>query len=73
MNCKYLEHCPLYNDQMPMEHGIGSIFKKKYCLSNHAQCARFQVVSELGEHSVPVTLYPSMHEIAQKIIKEAKK
>jgi hypothetical protein len=73
MNCEYLAACPFYNDRMPMDHGIGAIFKKKYCLGNQQICARYLVVNEAGKPLVPDVLYPNMLEMAQQIIEDAKK
>lgn len=57
---------------MPMDKGIGSIFKKKYCKGNNQQCARYMVFLELGEGFVPSSLYPNMIDIAEKILQEEK-
>lgn len=71
MKCENLERCPFYNDKMPMEHGIGSIFKVKYCMGNQNLCARYQVYCKLGESFVPANLYPNMCDVAQEIIRKA--
>ena len=71
MKCKNLEGCAFYNDKMPMEKGIGAIFKKKYCLGNQQICARYQVSSKLGKGFVPANLYPNMYDAAQRIIEKA--
>lgn len=72
MECPKLQGCNFYNDRMPMEQGIGSIFKKKYCKDNNEPCARYKVSIEVGPSFVPDNLYPNMHDIAMKIIEEAK-
>ena len=68
MKCDRLDSCPFFNDKMTMEQGIGSIFKKKYCLGNYVLCARYKIQSELGIAFVPDNLYPGMHDIAEQII-----
>lgn len=73
MNCARLTGCPFYNDRMPMERGVGSIFKKKYCLGNHDICARYKVICEVGENNVPANLYPNMMDIAENIIAMVRK
>ncbi len=73
MDCEYLRVCPFYNDRMPMDHGIGAIFKKKYCLGNQDICARYRIASELGKPFIPDALYPNMLEMAQRIVEDAKK
>lgn len=45
---------------MPDTSGMGAIYKKKYCLGDSSQCARFQVFKRLGKGSVPANLYPNM-------------
>ncbi len=70
MECLYLSRCIFYNDKMPMDQGIGAIYKKKYCLGNHEQCARYIAVEKLGQ--VPDNLYPNMHDIALALIQDSK-
>jgi hypothetical protein len=71
MNCPKLKKCPFYNDKMPMESGLGAIYKKKYCMGSNANCARYMVLQALGPEHVPNTLYPSMLDVAQHIIASA--
>lgn len=71
MDCEMLEKCPFYNDKIPMQHGVGSILKKKYCQGNQQICARYLVLTKLGKEYVPANLYPNMLEMAQRIIHEA--
>lgn len=73
MDCSRLEGCPFYNDRMPMDKGIGAIFKKKYCSGNQHLCARYKVFCEAGESLVPPNLYPNMLDIAENIIRAAKR
>jgi EAL and modified HD-GYP domain-containing signal transduction protein len=49
---------------MPVDKGIGLIFKKKYCKDNNKLCARYKVAIELGSNFVPNNLYPNMHDIS---------
>jgi hypothetical protein len=66
--CKCLNGCPFFNDKMKDDEGLGAIYKKKYCLGDNSQCARFMVFQKLGKAGVPVDLYPNMHERARTII-----
>lgn len=68
MDCEKLQACPFYNDKMPMDKGLGAIYKKKYCKGNHLNCARFAVFEALGPEYVPVNLYPNMINVANNII-----
>ncbi len=67
-DCECLKGCPFFNDKMPDSSGLGSIFKKKYCLGDNSQCARYMVFKKLGKPAVPANLYPNMHDEAKKII-----
>ena len=58
---------------MPMESGLGAIYKKKYCMDNNASCARYIVIQSLGPENVPATLYPGMLDVARQIIVLAEK
>lgn len=71
-SCDCLEGCPFFNDKMPIDTGIGKIYKDKYCLSNFNDCARHQVKNKLGKEYVPVNLYPNMLERAKVIITAGK-
>jgi c-di-GMP-related signal transduction protein len=73
LECSRLNGCPFYNDIIQKQQGIGAIYKNKYCMGNHDQCARFIVAGEVGSEYVPVTLYPNMLDIAKDIIEKAKK
>lgn len=73
MNCEKLEGCPFYNDQMSMEKGLGSLYKRKYCEGDKTLCARYKVSMTLGKEFVPADLYPNMFDRAEKIINEHEK
>lgn len=66
--CECLQACPFFNDKMPATEGMGAIYKKKYCLGDKLQCARYMVFSRLGRASVPADLYPNMVKRAQSIL-----
>jgi len=66
--CEYLDRCLFYNDKMKDSKGLGSIFKKKYCLAGDKNCARYIVCKKLGQPAVPIDLFPNMHDRAKKLI-----
>lgn len=68
--CECLAGCPFFNDKMKDTEGIGAIFKKKYCLGDNSQCARYIVFKALGKANVPPDLYPNMYDRAAKILEE---
>ena len=66
--CEKFEKCPFYNDKMPCNTGIGSMYKKRYCEGDKTQCARYFVSTKVGPHAVDNNLYPNMMDKAQKIL-----
>ncbi len=67
-NCECLAGCPFFNDKMPDTEGLGAMIKKKYCLGDNSNCARYMVFKKLGKAAVPVNLYPNMQDRAREII-----
>jgi hypothetical protein len=55
--CEKLSACPFFNDKMATMPLAAEAVKKRYCLDNPSECARFQV-SEAGK-PVPGDLFPS--------------
>ena len=70
IECFKLSECPFYQGKMPMERGIGAIYRKKYCNGNFEICARYRVLTSVGASYVPDSLYPGMQDIADSIIRE---
>jgi len=55
---------------MDIDSGLGRLYKRRYCEGEKTECARYLVYKELGRESVPVDLYPNMHDRAEKIVSE---
>ncbi|NLJ76208.1 MAG: hypothetical protein GX325_02980 [Peptococcaceae bacterium] len=68
MKCELLANCAFYQKKMPIESGLGAIYRQNYCEADKTKCARYIVATTLGRQHVPVDLYPNMHERAKKII-----
>ena len=66
--CEFMNGCPFFNDEMKDTEGLGAIYKKKYCLGDNSQCARYMVVKKLGKGHVTMDLYPNMRDRALKIM-----
>ena len=66
--CEKLKACPLYNDKMPCDSGIGAMYKKKYCEGDKTQCARYTVATKCGPQFVDNNLYPNMAAKAEEIL-----
>lgn len=70
MQCEKLAGCPFYNEKMPIDSGLGAMYRKKYCESDRESCARFMVSSTVGKDYVTNSLYPNMIDQAKQIIAE---
>ncbi|MBF0121522.1 MAG: hypothetical protein HQK79_22050 [Desulfobacterales bacterium] len=66
--CEQLSVCPFFNDKMKDTELLGSIYKKKFCLSDNSTCARHMVLEKLGKSNVPEDLYPNMYDRAKWIL-----
>lgn len=69
--CECLPGCGFYHDKMPIESGIGNLYKKNYCLGDNSECARHMVFKKLGREAVPANLYPNQLDKAKKIIENS--
>lgn len=68
-DCELLGGCLFFNDKMPIDSGMGAMYKKQYCQGEkNAECARLMVAKKLGRPKVPATLYPNMADKAKDII-----
>ena len=72
MACEKLAACPFYNEKMPIDKGLGAVYRKTYCEGDKSQCARYMVVTALGPPAVPLDLYPNMKTRAEQIIADHK-
>ena len=67
-NCECVNGCPFFNDRMKDTEGLGAMIKKKYCLGDNSNCARYMVFKRLGRQNVPPDLYPNMHDRAKALL-----
>jgi hypothetical protein len=67
-DCEILEGCLFFNDKMKDSEGLGALYKKKYCLGDNSECARYMVFRKLGRHAIPANLYPNMIDRANEIL-----
>ena len=70
-DCELVGGCLFFNDKMKDTEGLGSLYKKKYCIGDNSECARYMVAKALGRPAVPTTLYPNMTDKANNLILEA--
>jgi hypothetical protein len=66
--CASLAKCPFFNDKMAAMPGVVELMKKRYCLGDNAECARWMVRQALSPEKVPPNLYPKDVERAKAII-----
>lgn len=71
MECECLPKCIFFNDNMKDMPATAGMYKKKYCLGNNSDCARFMVFKAMGTENVPKDLFPNHIDRALRIIKEA--
>ncbi len=71
--CPSLSACPFFNDKMANMPTKSIMIKKKYCLNDNTQCARYIVASRLGKEKVPLDLYPEELDRAEEILQAEEK
>ena len=45
------------------------LFKRKYCLTDKSNCARYHIFKALGEDLIPEDLYPNEREKVEEILR----
>ena len=71
--CELLKGCIFFNDRMKVSVELTEMYKRRFCLGNNSECARYTVFKTLGRENVPVDLFPNMFERVKKIIAEKNK
>jgi hypothetical protein len=69
--CPSLSKCPFFNDKMANMPAAADMIKTRYCLTDHATCARWMVRMALSPEKVPGNLYPKDVERAKAMIGSA--
>ena len=68
-DCECLSGCPFFNSQMAQSMTtVAQSMKKRLCLGDNKDCARYRVFKRLGKPKVPADLIPNQLERATKII-----
>ncbi|MCE1251925.1 MAG: hypothetical protein LWX83_00075 [Anaerolineae bacterium] len=70
--CECLSGCIFFNDKMADKPATSEMLKRRYCLGDSRECARFMVRASLGKDKVPGNLYPNQKDKALELIKEAR-
>jgi hypothetical protein len=66
--CELLEGCPFFNEKMANMPLSANHYKKKYCMGDNSDCARYLVFKKLGGERVPPELFPNEQGRAERII-----
>ena len=66
--CECLSGCIFFNDRMASMPVLAERWKQKFCLGDHAVCARHQVLAALGRGNVPPDLYPNQADRARQLM-----
>ena len=53
--CPSLKDCPFFNDKMKDRPATADVYKKKFCLSNYTECARYKVSKAKGKELFQLT------------------
>ena len=68
-DCECLGGCPFFNSKMAQSmSAVAKSMKKRFCLGDNSNCARYQVFKALGKPRVPGDLIPNQSERARQII-----
>ncbi|NWF75336.1 MAG: hypothetical protein HXY53_01955 [Nitrospirae bacterium] len=67
-DCECLKNCPFFNDKMANMPATAQMYKKRYCLDNNSECARYIVFKTLGRDKVPIDLFPNDLKKAKNLI-----
>jgi hypothetical protein len=67
-NCECMSGCPFFNDKMNNMPAMADMYKKKYCQTDYAGCARYMVMKKLGKPAVPADLFPNQKQRALEIL-----
>lgn len=67
-DCELLAGCLFFNDKMENRPSTATMYKRRFCQGDNAECARFAVFRALGKPGVPDDLFPNQFHRVKKII-----
>jgi hypothetical protein len=70
-DCEMLKGCIFFNDKMADYPTTAEFLKKKYCMEDNSECARYIVCKALGRERVPKDLFPNSIDRARALISAA--
>ncbi len=66
--CELLSKCPFFNEKMTDLPATTARMKKRLCLTDNSQCARYMIFKALGRDKVPADLFPHQVNRALEIL-----
>lgn len=66
--CECLPKCVFFNDKMADMPTMAASMKKRYCLGDNTNCARYMVFKAKGRENVPADLFPNNEARAKAIL-----
>ena len=66
--CELLATCDFLPESMRNMPALAAVYRRRLCLGDYSECARYAVFRALGRAKVPADLYPNDTERAMKII-----
>ena len=66
--CICTVHCQFFNDKMADMPEMAVLLKKRYCIEDNSECARYAVFEKLGEDAVPDDLFPNETYRAERLL-----
>lgn len=70
-DCECLNGCLFFNNKMAGRPITTGVYKRRFCLDDNSNCARYMVFKVKGRDAVPDDLYPNEQERAKKQLNTA--
>ena len=69
--CEKHGDCPFYQNKMMCSSDVFDKNKELYCKNTFEICARYKVSVQLGDHYIPIDMFPDETDRAESLIKVA--
>ena len=67
-NCPFRRVCAFYRNEMEYMPGTAGLYRRKYCGTRSAGCARHMIYRAAGAQAVPPDLFPYQQARAAEIL-----
>ncbi len=68
--CEKLKGCPFFNEKMQNMPATANGYKRKFCLGDNTNCARYIVSQKLGPVDELKGLFPNQFNRVEEILKK---